>query len=316
MALKHQTVLEWSSCSWLCRLVIAVFSYDEAFSRNLGWVTAAEQQVLRSKTVAIAGLGGVGGSHAITLSRLGIGSLNLADLDTFEVANFNRQAGAAVSTVGRAKVDALSDLVTDINPEMRLKRFAKGISQDNVIEFLSDVDVYVDGLDFFALEVRRLIFSACAQRGIPAVTAAPLGMGVASLAFLPGKMTFEEYFRLEGFPEDEQAIRFLLGLSPAMLQMAYLVDRSRVNLAQGRGPSTAMACQMCAGVAATEVLKILLHRGRVLAAPHGLHFDAYRNRYVHTWRPLGNGNPLQRVAIAIARRRLIQTGASSALRSR
>src|SRR5581483_2609695 len=117
-------------------------------------------------------------------------------------------------------------------------------------------------------------------------------------------MTFEEYFGFEGQPENEQALRFLLGLSPAMLQRSYLVDRTRVNLAERRGPSTAIACQLCAGVAAAETLKILLGRGPLLAAPWGLHFDAYRNLCKRTWRPWGYRNPIQRVARAIARRQL------------
>ena len=70
------------------------FTYDLAFSRNIGWVTRDEQHDLRDKRVAIAGMGGVGGSHLLTLTRLGIGGFHLADFDTFELANFNRQAGA------------------------------------------------------------------------------------------------------------------------------------------------------------------------------------------------------------------------------
>ncbi len=50
----------------------AGFSYDAAFSRNIGWVTREEQQKLRAKRVAIAGMGGVGGIHAVTLARLGL----------------------------------------------------------------------------------------------------------------------------------------------------------------------------------------------------------------------------------------------------
>jgi molybdopterin-synthase adenylyltransferase len=65
-----------------------------------------------------------------------------------------------------------------------------------------------------------------------------------------------------------------------------------------------MACQLCAGVAATEVLKILLGRGPVRAAPKGYHFDAYRNKLALTWRPGGNRNPLQRLLIALAKRKL------------
>ena len=77
------------------------FDYHLAFSRNLGWVTEAEQAALRSRRIAIAGLGGVGGSHLLTLTRLGIGKFTIADLDVFELANFNRQAGASLRHVGR-----------------------------------------------------------------------------------------------------------------------------------------------------------------------------------------------------------------------
>lgn len=283
------------------------FSYDEAFSRNIGWVTHDEQVSLRRKRVAIAGLGGVGGSHLLTLARLGIGAFNIADFDTFDLSNFNRQAGASISALGKTKVDVMVALVRDINPESDIKIFPKGVDSSNLADFFTGVDLYLDGLDFFAFDARRAAFTACSRFGIPAITAAPLGMGVALLNFLPGCMTFEEYFRLEGCDEAEQTLRFLLGLSPAMLQMAYLVDPSRVDLAEHRGPSTVMACQLCSGFAATEALKILLKRGKVRAAPYGVHFDAYRNKLAHTWRPRGNLNPLQRLALVIARKRLAAT---------
>jgi molybdopterin/thiamine biosynthesis adenylyltransferase len=293
------------------------FDYSTAFSRNIGWVTVEEQARLRSKRVAIAGLGGVGGFHLLTLARLGIGAFNLAEFDRFELHNFNRQAGATLSSIGRAKLDVLVELALDINPELDIRRFPEGVTRENADEFLRGADMYVDGLDFFAFEARTFTFGACARLGVPATTAAPLGMGVALLNFLPGKMTFEEYFGFEGQPESEQALRFLLGLSPAMLQRSYLADRFQVNFAEHRGPSTIIACQLCAGVAAAETLKILLGRGPLLAAPWGLHFDAYRNLCKRTWRPGGYRNPLQWVALAIGRRQLakIQQGARQQTRS-
>jgi molybdopterin/thiamine biosynthesis adenylyltransferase len=280
-----------------------MFSYLQAFDRNLGWITAPEQQRLRSKRVAIAGLGGVGGAHLLTLTRLGIGHFNLADFDRFEIHNFNRQVGANVHSIGRMKVDVMMEMASAINPELGLHRFEEGVNAGNIERFLDDVDLYVDGLDFFVLEERRRVFALCAERGIPAITAAPLGMGAALLVFMPGRMTFEDYFRMGEAGEAEKAARFLVGLSPAMLQMGYLVDPSRIDLAAGKGPSTPMACDLCAGIAATEALKILLGRGGVLAAPWGLHFDAYKQRLRRTWRPGGNAHPLQRALIAVTTRR-------------
>lgn len=280
------------------------FDYDAAFSRNVGWVTQGEQQSLRGKRIAIAGMGGVGGSHLLTLARLGVGAFNIADFDTFDIVNFNRQAGATMSSLGRPKMAVLAERARDINPALDIRTFPEGVTLDNLGRFLEGVDLYVDGLDFFAFDARRATFAACRRLGIPAITAAPLGMGTAVLAFLPDSLSFEDYFCLDGCDEEEMAIRFLLGLSPAMLQRGYLADPSRVNLAEHRGPSTVAACELCAGVTAVESLKILLGRGVVRPAPHGFQFDAYRQRFVRTWRPGGNRNPLQRIALWVARRQL------------
>jgi molybdopterin/thiamine biosynthesis adenylyltransferase len=285
------------------------FDYDGAFARNIGWVTQAEQAALRTKRVAIAGLGGVGGVHLLTLARLGVSRFHIADFDRFGLANFNRQAGAATSTLDRPKADVLASMASDINPEIELRVFDQGVSAQNVDAFLDGVDLYVDGLDFFAFDARELVFAACAARGIPAITVAPLGMGAALLNFLPGGMSFEDYFGWRGQSEREKALRFLVGLAPRVLHADYLADASRVDLSARRGPSTIMACQLCAGVAATEALKILLGRGRIRAAPHGVQFDAYRNKLVHTWRPGGHRNLLQRLLMALVRRRMDRIGA-------
>ncbi|MES9972152.1 MAG: ThiF family adenylyltransferase [Candidatus Thiodiazotropha sp.] len=280
------------------------FDYQIAFSRNIGWIREAELQQLRNSRVAIAGLGGVGGSHLLTLTRLGVGGFNLADFDSFALQNFNRQAGANLTTIDRPKLDVLLEMALSINPELDIKQFPEGVKPTQAKSFLLDCDLYLDGLDFFAIGARRAIFAACDELNIAAVTAAPLGMGSALLNFIPGGMTFEDYFQFEGVGEYQQYLRFLVGLAPAALHAGYLVLPERIDLVAKRGPSTAMGCELCAGFAASQVLKILLGRGKVLAAPWGLQFDAYQNRLRRTWRPGGNRHPLQRLAIWFGERRL------------
>lgn len=280
------------------------FEYASAYSRNIGWLTGAEQERLRGARVAIAGLGGVGGAHAATLARLGIANMCIADFDTFEVHNMNRQAGAFVSTFGQTKIDVIARMVRDINPEAQLRLMVDGVTEKNVDEFLRDIDVYVDGLDFFALPVRRLVFAKCREKGIPALTAAPLGMGVAFLYFDPKGMSFEDYFRMEGHTISEQYARFIAGLSPSMMNRNYLVAPEAVNFQEKRGPSTVMACDLCAGVMGTAVLKVLLRRGSLKAAPWGMHFDAYHQKMKTTWRPWGNANPLQQLLLRFIRPKL------------
>ncbi|MCW8885801.1 MAG: ThiF family adenylyltransferase [Motiliproteus sp.] len=289
-------------------IIRKMFNYNDAFSRNIGWVTDSEQECLKNARVAIAGAGGVGSVHALTLARLGIGNFNLADFDEFDVHNFNRQAGAFMSTVGRPKVQVMGAMVRDINPEADIKLFEEGVTAENLENFLAGVDIYVDSLDFFALEARKMLFAECEKQGIPIVTVAPLGMGAAMLVFMEGSMGFQEYFGFEGQSEEDQLISFLVGLSPSLPQRSYLVDPTRVDFHAQKGPSTGMAVQLCSGLAGTTVLKILLNRGEVVKAPRGLHFDAYKNSLSKTWRPLGSKNPIQWLARKVVKMKISGQG--------
>jgi molybdopterin/thiamine biosynthesis adenylyltransferase len=280
------------------------FSYDEAFSRNLGWFTEQEQLSLRSKRIAIAGMGGVGGFHVTTLARLGVGAFHIADFDHFELVNFNRQAGANMSTLSKPKSTTMAEQVEDINPGVDIRIFEDGVTDQNVDAFLAGVDLFVDGLDFFVLETRRKVFARCRELGIPAITAAPLGMGTAYLYFNPDGMSFEEYFQFEGEDEIQQYLKFLIGLSPKGLHRGALVDDTRVNLKEKRGPSTVIGCQLAAGVVGADAVKILLGRGPLKPVPWYHQFDAYEGKFVTKRLPAGNRNPLQRLKLVIARRQM------------
>ena len=280
------------------------FSYTTAFSRNIGWVTEAEEEKLKNCRIAVGGLGGVGGSHAITLARLGIGRFTITDLDTFDWPNLNRQAGAFASTMGQAKIDTMAQNLMDINPDVKLHLMPKGINEKNIDEFLAGADLYMDSLDIFSLDIRRKVFARCRELGIPAITAAPMGMGTAFLAFRPEGMSFEEYFCLEGFAFEDQILKFIVGVSPSMQQRHYLVDDRAVNLFDKKVPSTSIGIELAAGVACANAIKLILKRGDVVVAPRGMHFDAYRNKLIKTWRPLGNRNPLQLLMFWYIRRML------------
>ncbi len=278
------------------------FNYSEAFSRNIGWVTDAEQQRLRSCRVAIAGMGGVGGVHLLTLARLGLGSFHLADFDHFELHNFNRQSGAFMSSLGQAKVEVMKRQLLDINPEAEVKVFAQGIHPQNMDEFLTGADLYVDGLDAFALDIRAQTFAACREKKIPAVTVAPVGLGFALMSFAPNSMSFEDYFGFSNHSSEEKFYRLILGLTPKFLHLKALVDRSRLNAEKKIAPSTPMGCQMAAGVMGSEALKILLGRGPLLSAPRSLQYDPYTYRLRVSHLPWGHRNPLFQLKLFILKK--------------
>ena len=187
---------EARACPPSTSLVQETFSYEEAFSRHRGLIDRQEQERLRQCRVAIVGMGGVGGIHLVTLARLGIGAFHIADPDRFELANFNRQYGATTRSLGQGKAEVMADEARAINPELRLRVFPEAITPENVGAFLDGVDVLVDGIDFFAIEARRLVFREARRRGIWALTAGPIGFSAAWLVFSPTGMSFDDYFDL------------------------------------------------------------------------------------------------------------------------
>lgn len=272
-----------------------LWNYSEAFSRHLGLLTAEEQQRLRKSRVAIVGMGGVGGVHLVTLARLGIGRFTIADPDCFELANMNRQYGARVDTLGRAKAQVMADEIRRINPEAQVRVFTEAVRPETTAEFLEGADVFVDAIDFFALDMRRRLFRQAARNGIYSVTAGPIGFGAAWMVFAPGGMSFDRFFDLnDGQSEFEQLISFIVGLTPALLQRPY-IDVRHVDLTKGQGPSAGFACQICAGVVAAQTMKILLGRGDMPCAPQYSQFDAYRGLLRQGRLRWGNRGPIQRV---------------------
>ena len=236
-----------------------IYAYnEEAFSRTIGFLDAADMDRLINARVAIPGLGGVGGVHVVTLARLGVGKFHLSDMDRFEPANMNRQFGARVQHFGKSKLDVMAGEALSVNPYVEVTKFPEGLNADNVDAFLKDVDVVVDGLDFFVFDVRRMLFNRARELGIPVITAGPLGFSSALLVFTPDGMTFDEYFDItDGMEENRKYLHFALGLAPKASHARYM-DSSVVDFDLGKGPSTIIGCQMVCGPGR--------HRGRAASA--------------------------------------------------
>jgi molybdopterin/thiamine biosynthesis adenylyltransferase len=277
--------------------------FDEAYRRNRGLVTQGEQDRLRHARVGVAGLGGMGGIHVLTLARMGVGQFHLADLDHFSLVNINRQAGADAGTVGRPKVEVMAERALAVNPFLGIERFPEGIQDSTVDAFLSGVDVVADGLDFFATEPRRLLYRRARAAGIPIVFTAPLGFSATLHVFTPEGMSFEDYFDIrEGMSKFHQLIAFAVGLAPRPTHLRYM-DLGAVDLADEAGPSLASACQVGAGMLATEVVALLLGRRPPEPTPVYVQFDPYRRIYRRGRLRWGNRGPLQRLKRWVLARR-------------
>ncbi len=275
------------------------FNYQEAFSRNIGLLSPKEQARLRTYTIAIAGMGGVGGIHLISLVRQGFEKFKIADFDSFELKNFNRQYGSRLDTIDRSKAEVMREEVLKINPQCTVEIFPEGVTVQNIDSFLEGVDLAVDGIDAFAVDDRRLLINAALKKHIPAISAGPIGFGTAFLIFMPGGPNYDQYFCVtDGMSYQDKLISFVVGLVPQFLQRTYMRG---TNLKEKRGPSSVGAVNLCAGVVTIYALKILLQKGSVRAVPYYHQFDVMRERYVSRRLWFGNANPIQRLKMKLAR---------------
>lgn len=273
----------------------AGWSYKEAFCRNLGLISEEEQERIRNSAVAIAGMGGVGSHYLLTLMRTGFERFNVADFDRYEIVNFNRQAGATLDTVGMPKAEIMKEMALSINPQAQIRIFDRGISPENMEEFLSGVSIVLDGIDFFDIESRRLVFKEAQKRGIYAITSGPIGFSATLHVFAPGGMGFDEYFDIrDEMDSADKLIAFAVGLAPQATHLKYMKPSS-VSLEKKTGPSLGLACELCSALAATEAINIVLGKRQIKAVPHFFQFDPFLQVFKKGYLLFGNKNPVQRI---------------------
>lgn len=116
-------------------------------SRTELLVGAAGIQRLRNASVAVFGLGGVGGYAAEAIARAGVGHITLVDFDIVDPTNRNRQLLALRSTEGRKKVEVARERMLDINPDADVRALAKQVDEDNAAALLEGVKYLIDAID-------------------------------------------------------------------------------------------------------------------------------------------------------------------------
>ncbi len=131
---------------------MTAFDYAEFTTRNLGFITEAEQTALREGAVFVAGVGGMGGACFLALVRAGVGRFAVCDIDVFETSNMNRQVFAFTDTVGQDKAEVACAAARRINPDVRIERLgAEWVEQ--VADLAARYPVIVNGTDDIAAGV-------------------------------------------------------------------------------------------------------------------------------------------------------------------
>jgi molybdopterin/thiamine biosynthesis adenylyltransferase len=288
--------------------------YRERTDRNLGWITANEQSMLRASVIGIAGCGGMGGLLASVFVRLGVGEVRIADCETFDISNINRQFGAKRGTVGRSKAFETAREVRAVSDDTMLIVYPQGITEETVDHFAGGCDVICDEIELLALDARILLHARSRAAGIPLFNCNTVGFGTNLFLYTPESMTMEEAVGI-GYEEacqlrqatargDREAgvriakaiLRAVVPDIPAYSQETIEINREAVLkriFEEGKAPIIATNPSMAGGFLADRVLLYLLRNSGVRrdiaeipAMPGYLHFDAARMtaQAVSAWR--------------------------------
>jgi len=261
--------------------------YREIYSRNIGILTEAEQEVLRRATIAIAGVGGVGGLLAERLIRLGTGHLKITDPGAFEHSNFNRQFGSSMLSLGRNKAEVVYEQLKDINPEARIDYSRDGIRTENDARlFVGDCDLVIDEMDFGLFKESIYLQRAARQKGIHYFFASALGFGALVVIFGPQGLTLEEYNNLppdvdlNAIGEPHVPLERFMPVIPSYVPAEAYDILKKICAGERPGPTTSIGVGLASILAANEAINIILKKREIVQAPQYTYIDLLDRRFI------------------------------------
>ena len=166
----------------------------DTFSRVKLLIGSENYQKLKNSSVAVFGVGGVGGYTVEALARSGVGRIAVFDSDTVAKSNINRQIIATEDSVGLDKVDVVKARLLSINPEIKVDCFKVFYLPENADSFdLSGYDYVVDAVDTITAKIE--IIKRAKDAGVPVISCMGTGGKID-----PTKLTVADIEKTEGCP--------------------------------------------------------------------------------------------------------------------
>ena len=130
------------------------------------------QEKLLAACVLIVGVGGLGSPVAMYLAAAGVGHLMLADFDTVDLSNLQRQIAHTTDRIGLTKVESAAQTLRALNPDIKITGLTQALDADSLASYIAQVNVVVDCSDNFA--TRFAINAVCVAAKIPLVSGAAI----------------------------------------------------------------------------------------------------------------------------------------------
>jgi len=205
----------------------------QRYLRNLGTLGISGQLKLLKARVLIIGAGGLGGTMAHLLARIGLGTLILADGDFFSEDNLNRQSFSLEQNLGQKKVQVVGSEILKINAAMDVETFAGFVQENELAGLIRGVDVAMDALD--NMPTRFLLERACKKAKVPLVHGAVAGFCGQVTTIFPEDIGFKAFYG-ESPNLPEKGIEVELGNLPGIVSaVASLQVQEAVKIITGLG---------------------------------------------------------------------------------
>lgn len=226
----------WAYLPWQ-RCVVHLLDRDDYFevvtNRNHDKITAAEQELLRTKRIGILGLS-VGAEAAVTVAQEHLcGAVVLADFDRFDLSNLNR-VHAGVDEIGLPKTTIAARRIARIDPYMTVTVFEEGVTAANVATFLDGLDLLIEECD--GLSIKHEVRLHARARGVNVVYAADERgfLSVEPYAHRPSLRPFHGVVERPPLPRDRYAtsLAFMKALTEWLGGWPNLSERSQRSVAR------------------------------------------------------------------------------------
>ena len=204
---------------------------------------------LKNSSVAVFGVGGVGGYVVETLTRSGVGKMAIVDKDVVDESNINRQIVALTSTIGKSKVDVMKSRMLDINPEVAVETYKEFYLPENA-DFidLTSFDYVVDAIDNVTAKIE--LIKRCKAAGVPIISAMGAGNKLD-----PSRIEITDISRTSVCPLAKVERRKLAELGVRDVLVAYTKELPS-NASGGRTPASMMPVPATMGIAiASRVIR-------------------------------------------------------------
>lgn len=171
--------------------------YAARTDRNIGWITASEQNMIRDSVISIAGTGGMGGHVAQLMIRLGVGELRIADPESFDVSNINRQLAAGINTIGKSKALETGRILRNISDDYRLIIYPQGIESGMIEEFVKGSSMIIDEIEFWNIGSCILMHQIARSLNVPILNCLTVGFATYLHYFTPDSEKIEDMVGLQ-----------------------------------------------------------------------------------------------------------------------